>query len=137
MEVVELPAAVVADTGAALKLKLFNVNVYTAVRFWPPDAPVTVTVYVPVGVAVVVATVNVEVAVPFAAGVTEVKLNPHVTVAFTGAIAQVKVTAELKLFNDVTVIVDAVEFPIVVVAEAGEADKLKSYTVNTYVVVRF
>jgi len=85
----------------------------------------------------VVATVNVDVAVPFAAGVTDVKLNPQVTVAFTGAIAQVKATAELKLFSDVTVIVEAVEFPIVVVAAAGDADKLKSYTVNAYVVVRF
>jgi len=72
-----------------------------------------------------------------AAGVTEVKLNPQVTVEFTGAIAQVRVTAELKLFNEVTVIVVVDEFPIVVVAEAGEADKLKSFTVNAYVVVRF
>jgi hypothetical protein len=130
VEVVELPAAVVAEAGAALKLKSFTAKVYVVVRFCPPEAPVTVTVYVPVGVAVVVATVNVEVAVPFAAGVTDVKLNPQVTVAFTGAIAQVKATAELKLFKDVTVIVEVVEFPIVVVADAGEALKLKSYTVN-------
>ena len=90
----------------------------------------TVTVYVAVGVAVVVPTVKVEVAVPLAAGVTEVKLNPQVTVAVTGATAQVKVTAALKAFNEVTVIVEVVEFPIVVVAEAGEADNPKSFIVN-------
>ena len=65
-----------------------------------------------------------------AAGVTEVKLNPQVTVELIGAIAQVNVTAALKAFNEVTVIVDAVEFPIVVIADAGDADKLKSITVN-------
>jgi hypothetical protein len=57
-------------------------------------------------------------------------LNPQVTVAFTGVIAQVRVTAALKLFNDVTVIVEAVEFPIVVVAETGDAVTLKLFTVR-------
>ena len=65
-----------------------------------------------------------------AAGVTDAGDREQVTVAFTGVIAQVKATAELKLFNDVTVIVEVVEFPAAVVAEAGEADKLKSFTVN-------
>jgi hypothetical protein len=81
-------------------------------------------------VVVAVEMVNVEVTVPFAAGVTDVKLNPQVTVEFTGAIEQVNPTAELKPFKDVTVIVDAVLFPAIVVAKAGEALKLKSFTVN-------
>ena len=76
--------------------------------------------------AVVVPTVKVDVADPFAAGVTEVKLNPQVTVALTGETAQVSVTAALKLLSDVTVMVELVEFPTVVVAEAGFAVMLKS-----------
>ena len=84
------------------------------------------------GVAVVVFTVNVEVIVPFAAGVTEAGEREQVTVAFTGAIAQVRPTAALKLFTDVTVIVELVEFPIVVVAEAGVAVMLKSGAAPTF-----
>ena len=80
--------------------------------------------------AVVVPTVKVDVADPFAAGVTEVKLNPQVTVELTGELAQVSVTAELKLFTEVTVIVELVEFPIVVVAETGDAVTLKLFTVK-------
>jgi hypothetical protein len=84
-----------------------------------------------------VVTVKVDVAVPLAAGVTEIKLNPQVTVEFTGAIAQVNATAELKLFNEVTVIVDVVEFPATVVADTGAAVTLKSFTANVYAAVRF
>lgn len=54
-----------------------------------------------------------------AAGVTDPGANPQVTVAFTGVIVQVKLTAALKLLADVTVIVEIVEFPAVVVAEIG------------------
>jgi hypothetical protein len=79
---------------------------------------------------VVVATVNVEVIVPFPAGVTDAGEREQVTVAFTGEIAQASATARLKLLSDVTVIVEVVEFPAAVVAEAGEADKLKSFTVK-------
>ena len=79
---------------------------------------------------VVVETVKVDVTVPLAAGVTEIKLNPQATVAFTGAIAQVNPTARLNPFNDVTVIVDAPEFPAITVAVVGEAVTLKSLTVN-------
>jgi hypothetical protein len=82
-------------------------------------------------------TVNVDVAVPFAAGVTDVKLNPQVTEAFTGTVAQVNPTAELKLLTEVTVIVEVVLLPAIVVAVAGDALKLKSFTVNAYVAVRF
>jgi hypothetical protein len=60
----------------------------------------------------------------------DVKLNPHVTVEFTGATAQVNATAELKLFKEVTVMVEVVEFPAEVLAETGVAAKLKSFTVN-------
>jgi hypothetical protein len=38
-----------------------------------------------------------------------------------GAIPQVNATAELKLFTDVTVIVEAVVFPTVVVTADGDA----------------
>jgi hypothetical protein len=57
-------------------------------------------------------------------------LNPQVTVAFTGAIVQVSATAALKAFNELTVIVEVVEFPTVVVAEAGVAVTLKLFTVR-------
>jgi len=88
----------------------------------------------------VVATVNVEVIVPLAAGVTDAGDREQVTVAFTGAITQVKATAELKLLTEVTVIVEVVEFPIVVVAATGVAVMLKSGAAPTfklYVVARF
>jgi hypothetical protein len=75
---------------------------------------------------VVVATVNVDVIVPFAAGVTDAGESEQVTAAFTGAIVQVSATAELKLFSDVTVRVEVVEFPTFVVAETGVAVRLKS-----------
>ena len=80
--------------------------------------------------AVVVVTVRVEVAVPFAAGVTDVKLNPQVTVELTGAIAHINPTAELKLFDDVTVMVEVVLLPATVVADTGAALTLKLFTVN-------
>ena len=53
-------------------------------------------------------------------------MNPQVTVELTGEITQASATAELKLLRDVTVIVELVEFPTVVVAEAGFAVMLKS-----------
>jgi hypothetical protein len=77
-----------------------------------------------------VSAVKVDVAVPFAAGVTDAGAKLQVTVAFTGEIAQVNPTAKLKLFNDVTVIVEVALFPAAVVADVGEAVKLKSLTVN-------
>jgi hypothetical protein len=83
-----------------------------------------------------VVTVKVDVIVPFAAGVTDAGAKLQVTVAFTGAIAQLNPTAELKLFNDVTVIVEVVEFPAAVVADTGVALKLKSFTATAKVVVR-
>lgn len=58
------------------------------------------------------------------------KLNPQVTVEFTGRIAQVNATAELKLFWEVTVMVEEVLFPAIVVADAGVELRLKSFTVN-------
>ena len=98
-------------------------------------APITVAVYVPTGVAVVVFTVKVDPAVPLAAGVTDAGAKPQVTVAFTGAIAQVKDTAVLKPLKEVTVMVDVVEFPATVVAEIGAALKLKSFKIKEYVAV--
>jgi hypothetical protein len=84
-----------------------------------------------------VVTVKVDVAVPFAAGVTETKLNPQVTVEFTGAIAQVNATDELNPLREVTVIVEVVLLPATVIADTGVAVKLKLFTVNAYVAVRF
>jgi hypothetical protein len=79
---------------------------------------------------VVVATVKEVDAVPFAAGVSDEAVSPQVTVGFTGVMAQVNPTAKLNPPNDVTVIVEVVVFPAAVVAEAGEADKLKSFNVK-------
>ena len=73
------------------------------------------------GVAGVVVTVKVEVMVPLAAGVTEAGAKLQVTVAEAGAIPQVNATAALKLFTDVTVIVEVVVFPMVVVTDTGKA----------------
>jgi hypothetical protein len=42
--VVLFPAAVVADTGDAVKLKSFTATAKVVVRVWPAEAPVTVTV---------------------------------------------------------------------------------------------
>jgi hypothetical protein len=74
--------------------------------------------------------VRIEVIVPFAAGVTEAGERVPVTVAFTGETAKVSATARLNPFSDVTVIVDMPLFPTIAVAEAGDADKLKSFKVN-------
>ena len=82
-------------------------------------------------------TVRVEVAVPLPTGVTDAGARLQVTVALTGAIVQVNATAELKLLREVTVIVEVVLFPATVVAETGDALKLKSFTVRVYVAVRF
>jgi hypothetical protein len=83
-----------------------------------------------------VATVKVEATVPFAAGVTNAGERLQVTVTLVGEMPQVNPTAELKLLNEVTVMVAVVELPAGVVAEAGETLKLKSFTVNAKVVVR-
>lgn len=77
-----------------------------------------------------VPTVNVEVAVPLATGVTEAGDRLQVTEEFTGTIEQERAATELKLLREVTVIVEVVEFPACVVAETGEALKLKLLTVN-------
>jgi hypothetical protein len=68
--------------------------------------------------------------VPFAAGVTDAGDKEQVTFAFTGEIAQVSATAELNPFKEVTVIVEVPPFPIIAVAEVGDALKLKSIKVN-------
>ena len=78
----------------------------------------------------VVVRVKVEPIVPLAMGVTEAGAKLQTTVAFTGAIAQLNPTAELKPFNEVTVILDTPPFPAITVDDAGDALKLKSFTVN-------
>jgi hypothetical protein len=72
-------------------------------------------------------TVKVDPAVPLATGVTEAGARPQVTVALTGAIEQVNATAELNPLKDVTVTVEVVELPATVVAEIGEAAKMKLF----------
>ena len=79
----------------------------------------------------VVTTLNVDVIVPLATGVTDAGVRLQVTVVLTGKIPQVKPTAELKLFNEVTVIVEPVVFPALVVADAGVELKLKSGVATT------
>jgi hypothetical protein len=72
-----------------------------------------------------------------AAGVTEVKLKPQAIVELTGAMEQLSATAELKPFKEVTVIVEVVEFPAVVIPDAGVALNEKSLTDKLYTVVLF
>ena len=67
---------------------------------------------------------------PLAAGVTEVGDRPQVTVPLLDE--QVNPTAPLKLFTDVTVIVEVVELPTTVVAEAGDALIVKSGAAPTF-----
>jgi hypothetical protein len=83
---------------------------------------------------VVVATVKTDVIVPLAGGVTDAGARLQVTVALTGEMPQVNPTAELKLLIDVIVITEVVEFPTVVVAEAGVALILKSGGGKTFMV---
>lgn len=56
----------------------------------------------------------------------------QVTAAVAGEMPQVKLTAALKLLIEVSVMIDVVEFPTVVVAEAGEATRLKSGAASTF-----
>ena len=68
----------------------------------------------------VVINVKVEATLPLAAGVTEAGAKLQVTVGVAGEMPQVKATAALKLFKDVTVIVEVVVFPTVVVTDTGK-----------------
>jgi hypothetical protein len=75
-------------------------------------------------------TTKVEVVLLPAGGVTLAGETPQVTVGVTGETEQVKLTAELKLFNELTEIVVVVLFPADVAAEAGLAPRLKSLTAS-------
>jgi hypothetical protein len=75
-----------------------------------------------------------DVTVPLAAGVTDRGDKLQDIVALIGEIAQVNPTAELKLFTEVTVMVELVEFPAVVVAAEGVALKAKSGAATTIIV---
>ena len=63
---------------------------------------------------------------------TDAGVSVQVTAALTGEIAQVNPTTALKLLTDVTVMVEFVVFPTVVVAEAGEALIVKSGAAPTF-----
>ena len=67
-----------------------------------------------------------------ATGVTDVGAREHVMVGEAGVTEQDKATDALKLFTDVTEIVEAVVLPTVVVAEAGDAIKVKSGAAKTF-----
>jgi hypothetical protein len=73
-----------------------------------------------------------DVAVPLATGVTDRGDKLQDIVALIGEIAQVNPTAELKLFTEVTVMVELVELPAVVVADEGIALNEKSGAATTF-----
>ena len=75
-------------------------------------------------------TVIVALAFPLATGVTDAGEKLQATVAVAGEMPQLKVTTELKLFSEVTLIVDVVESPAITIPETGEAPKLKSLTIR-------
>ena len=97
------------------------------------EVPVTVTAYVPVGAPVEVERFNVEVTLQLTAGVIDGGAILQETVGVTGEMAHVNPTGALKLFREVTVTVDAVEFPTVVVPETGRTDRLKSGGTDTLI----
>jgi len=70
-----------------------------------------------------------------AGGVTDAGDRLPVIVALVGETAKVSATAELKLLNDVTVIVEVPPFPAMAVAVVGDALIVKSFTVNANGVV--
>ena len=65
-------------------------------------------------------------------GVTEAGARLQVTAAAAGEIPHVKATAALKLFTEVTVIVEVLVLPTVVVTEAGLAVRVKSGAARTF-----
>ena len=77
---------------------------------------------------------SVEVAEPPAGGVTEVGDRVHV--APVGHPETLKLTAELKPFNDVTVIVEVLLLPFLMLSELGDADREKSDGADGAVTVR-
>jgi hypothetical protein len=88
-----------------------------------PEVPVTVTVALPVVAVADAVSVSVEVALPFAGGVTGLVENAAVTPV--GKPLAVRVTAELKAFWLVMVIVLVPLLPWVMVSDAGEALMVK------------
>jgi len=127
VEVPEPPGAIDRDEGEAPMEKsgaAVTVSDIVVLCVRAPLVPVTVRVTVPVGVAAPTLIVRVDVAEPPAGGVTEVGLK--VPVAPVGKPVIERLTAELKLFRDVMVIVDVPELPCVIVSEFGEAEIEKS-----------
>jgi hypothetical protein len=76
---------------------------------------------------------NVEVTLPLTAGVIDEGERVQETVGVTGEMAHVNPTAELKLFKEVTVTTEVVEFPTVVVPETGKTLRLKSGGTDTVI----
>jgi len=104
--------------------RALTVTVILTVWLNVPLVPVTVSVYVPVGVEAPTEIVRVDVAEPPEGGVTEVGLK--VLVVPVGRPEIERLTAELKPLKDVIVIVEVPEAPCVIVKDDGEADIVKS-----------
>ena len=112
VEVPELPCRISSEVGLALNEKSGgSLTVSDMSILWVNDplVPVTVKVYVAGVVVALTEIVSVDVAVPSAGGVTEVALNAVVTPS--GAPETERLTAELKPFNEVTVMVEMPESP--------------------------
>jgi hypothetical protein len=120
--VVGFPATVVVDPGLTPILKLFTVKLYAADLACVPYVPVTVTVYEPVAAVASAPTVNVEVALPLAMGVIGDVLNEQVIFTLLGV--QVNPTADANPFNEFTVTVEVVLFPIITVPLVGDTPTL-------------
>jgi hypothetical protein len=121
VDVVEVPAATVAEVGLAVRVKLAaaalaTVNETVVVCAMAPEVPVMVTVDVPAGVAAVVVMVSAEVTAPVV-GVTEGGTKPQV--APVGRPVQVKATALVNPFDGVTLTVEVAELPGA--TDAGES----------------
>lgn len=116
----------------------FTINAMVAAWLSVPDVPVTVTVAAPVVAVAEAVSVRIEVTLPFAAGVTGLVVNAAVTPL--GMPVALSVTAELKLFWLVTVIVLVPLLPWLMVRVAGETPTVKfgvagALTVRAMVVV--
>src|ERR1700749_2166480 len=103
-----------------------------------PEVPVTVTVTVPVVAVAEAVKVRTEVAVPFGAGVTGFVEKPAVTPL--GKPLAARLTAELKLFWLVMMIVLVPLLPCLTVRDEGDAPMVKfgvppAFTVSETVVV--
>ncbi len=101
----------------------------------PVPVPVTVIVYVPTGVELVVEIVRVDGAVPPAVKVTVLGLNEKVRPITGTVVDAARVTLPAKLFRLVTVMVEVAVLPATKLAGvAALAEILKDWTVNVPII---